>query len=214
MKISIKLIAISILFFIVSCSSVTHVTGFWNEEAELRQTYKKVGIIAVTSYIQSRQAVESKFAERFRLNGYEAVECSKILTPEIMKRKDKNEIADILTKNNIDGFLIVSILDIKESEHYVPGTTQYYPRTYYNNYYDYYYYQSDRIYTEGYYEKSVQIFLESNFYNVNSEKLVSTIQTETANPADVNDLADSFSNTIVKVLIENGVIKKLPVKTE
>ena len=79
---------------------------------------------------------------------------------------------------------------------------------------DYYYYQHDRVYTEGYYEKSVEIFLESNFYNVNSEKLVSTIQTETANPADIEDLADSFSNTIVKVLVENGVIKKVPIKTE
>ncbi len=214
MKISIKLIAISILFFIVSCGSVTKVTGFWNEKTELRQTYKKIGIIAVTSYIQNRQIVESKFAERFRINGYEAVECSKFLTPEIMKHKNKSEIANLLKKNNIDGFLIVSVLDIKESEHYVPGSQQYYPRTYYNNYYDYYYYQYDRVYTEGYYEKSVQVFLESNFYNVKSEKLISTIQTETANPADISDLADSFSNTIVKVLVENGVVKKVQSNTK
>jgi len=209
MKISIKLIVISTMFFIVSCGSVTHVTGYWSEEAELRQTYKKIGIIAITSYIQKRQIMESKFAERFRINGYEAVECSKILTPEIMKHKNKNEIANILKDNNIDGFLLISVLDIKESEHYVPGSTQYYPRTYYNNYYDYYYYQHDRVYTEGYYQKTMQVFLESNFYNVKTAKLVSTIQTETVNPADIGDLADSFSNTVVKTLIENGVIKKL-----
>ena len=214
MRKSIKILLVSLLLFIIGCGSVTHVTGYWNEDAYMRQTYKKIGIIAITSYIQKRDIVESKFAERFILNGYQAIECSKFLTPEIMKHKDKNEIASLLKKNNIDGFLIISVLDIKESEHYVPGTTQYYPRTYYNNYYDYYSYQYDRVYTDGYYEKTIEVFLESNFYNVKSEKLVSTIQTQTANPADIEDLADSFSNTIVKVLVENGVIKKVPIKTE
>ena len=104
--------------------------------------------------------------------------------------------------------MVLSLLDIKESEHYVPGTEAYYPRSYYGGYYDYYYYNYDRVYTPGYYAKSTQVYLESNFYNITNGKLVSTMQTETIDPMNVSDLADSFSKTIVKFMIENRMITK------
>lgn len=212
MKYYYKILILLTIIILHSCGSVTKVTGFWNEEDYMRKTYNKIGVIAITNNIQNRDVVETKFAEKFRLNGYQAVECSKFLTPKIMQSKDDNVISDLLEKNGIDGFLIVSVLDIKESTHYVPGTSTYYPQPYYGHYHDYYYYQYDRVNSPGYYEKTVQLFLESNFYNVNDTKLVSTIQSETDNPSDVYDLADSFSNTIVKTMIENGVIKKVVAK--
>ena len=212
MKISKKIYLISfVLVFLISCGSITTITGYWNTEEPIQKTYKKIGTIAVTSNIQNRKIVEEKFSERFITNGYQAIECSKILSPDIIKKKDKNLITNILKDNNIDGFLIVSILNIKEGSRYIPGASHYYPSTYYNSYYDYYYYNYDRVYVDGYYEKTIDVFLESNFYDVASGKLMSTMQTETMNPSDIYDLADSFSETIVKALIENKIISKIKI---
>ena len=204
----IKLISVFTVLLLVSCGSVTDITGYWSEESYMGGTYEKLAIVAITNSIENRDIVETSFVNKFITNGYNAVEGSKILSPQVIKRKDKSEIEGILKKHNIDGVLILSVLDIKESEHYVPGSTEYYPRPYYNNYYNYYYYSYDRAYTPGYYAKSVEVYLESNFYNLQNEKLVTTMQTETVDPTNINDLADSFSKTIVKFMVENGIIKK------
>ena len=209
MKIYFRLLIISILFLFTSCGSVTDITGYWNEDSLMNKPYKKIAVLAITNSIENRNTVESSFVEKFITNGYEAVKGSDLLSPEVIKRKDKAEIATILKKNNIDGVLVLSLLDVKESEHYVPGTN-YYPYTYpyYGGYYDYYYYNYNRAYSSGYYAKSTQVYLESNFYNITNGKLVSSMQTETVDPSNVKDLADSFSKTIVKFMIENKIITK------
>ena len=207
----IKFIKIALVFtvlFLVSCGSVTDITGYWSEESYMGKTYNKLAVVAITSSILNRDIVEKSFVNKFTTNGYDAIEGSKILSPEVIKRKDKSEIEGILKTNNIDGVLILSVIDIKESEHYVPGTTEYYPSPYYNNYYNYYYYSYDRSYSPGYYAKSVEVYLESNFYNLDDGNLVSTMQTETVDPTNIDDLADSFSKTIVKFMVENAIIKK------
>jgi hypothetical protein len=208
MKIYLKILIASVLFIFASCGSVTDITGYWNEDNLMNKTYKKIAVLAITNSIENRNIVESSFTEKLITNGYGAVKGSDLLSPEVIKRKDKTEIAEILKKNNVDGVLVLSLLDIKESEHYVPGTETYYPRPYYGGYYDYYYYNYDRVYTPGYYAKSTQVYLESNFYNIADGKLVSTMQTETVDPMNVSDLADSFSKTIVKFMIENKMIIK------
>ena len=208
MKIYLKLFIISVLFLFASCGSVTDITGYWNEDGLMNKTYKKIAVLAITNNIKNRDIVEASFTEKFITNGYEAVKGSNLLSPEVIKRKDKAEIEAILKKNNVDGVLVLSLLDIKETEHYVPGTETYHPRPYYGGYYDYYYYNYNRVYTPGYYAQSTQVYLESNFYNIANEKLVSTMQTETIDPTNISDLADSFSKTIVKFMIENRMITK------
>ena len=208
MKKYFKIINIFILLVLVSCGSVTDITGYWNEESYVGKQYKKIAVLAITNSIENRNIVESKFTEKLITNGYQAIKGSNLLSPEVIKRKNEAEIEAILKKANVDGVLVLSLLDVKETEHYVPGTTNYYPRTYYNHYYNYYYHSYDRVYTEGYYAKSTQVYLESNFYNISDEKLVSTMQTETIDPTNVADLAESFSKTIVKFMIENKIITK------
>jgi len=208
MKMYFKILIVSVMILFTSCGSVTDITGYWNEDGLMNKTYKKIAVLAITNSIENRDIVEASFTEKFITNGYGAVKGSELLTPEVIKRKNKAEIAAILKKNNVDGILVLSLLDIKETEHYVPGSQTYSPRPYYGGYYDYYYYNYDRTYTPGYYAKSTQVYLESNFYNIADGKLVSTMQTETIDPTNISDLADSFSKTIVKFMIENRMITK------
>lgn len=203
-----KIFFVFVMLFFVSCGSITDITGYWNEEERMGKQYGNIAVLAITNNIENRNIVESKFVEKLIINGYGAVKGSSLLSPEIIKRKSKKEIAEILKTDSVDGVLVLILLDVKESERYVQGSSTYYPSPYYGSYYDYYYYNYNRTYTPGYYAKSTEVYLESNFYNIAEENLVSTMQTETVDPSNISDLAESFSKTIVKFMIENRMITK------
>ena len=106
----------------------------------------------------------------------------------------------------VDGVIILSLLQVKDGVRYVPWSTPYTPGPYYGGgYYGYYNYNYNQM-NSGYYEETTSIFLESNFYDLNSVKLLSSIQTETADPSGVDDLALSYSSTILKKLIADKVL--------
>jgi len=196
---------------IISCSTQTQITGIWLDENYQAEDFNKLAVVAITSNIQNRDIFENAIVHKLKEIGYNAVPGAVIITPQMIKLKDKEVLKKALLKESIDGVLAISLLDIKEDTYYVPGSGGYYQPyeygSYYGSFYDYYDYNYGRVYSPGYYETSKQIYLESNFYNLNTGKLVQTIQSETIDPADVRDLAQSYSNILIQQLVTGRVLK-------
>jgi hypothetical protein len=205
-KISLSIIA---LIIIVACGTQTKVTGIWKDSEYKAEDFNKIAVIGITSNIANRDIFENALVKKLKEIGYNAVPGSVIITPSMIKLKDKQSLKKALKINSVDGALVISLLDIKEESYYVAGSSAYYQPIgpYYGSFYDYYYYNYDRVYAQGYYESTIQIFLESNFYSLISDTLVQTTQTETFNPADVRDLADSYSKTIIEQLVTGKILK-------
>lgn len=207
MKTKILLSFFSLLLF-VGCGTQTKVTGVWKSDEYKAEDFSKIAVIAITSNIKDRDLVEDALVKKLNEIGYKAIPGSILLSPEMIKLKDKKVLESTLKKDSVDGALVISLLDVKEETYYVEGTNNYYsPRPYYGSFYNYYYYNYDRVYSPGYYATSTQIYLESNFYSLNSNTLAQTIQTETVDPADVKDLAESYSKIIIQQLVTGRVLK-------
>jgi hypothetical protein len=205
-KITLSIIA---LIIIVACETQTQVTGIWKDESYTTEDFKKIAVVGITSNISNRDVFENAITKRLKEIGYNAIPGSVIITPNMIKLKDKKGLKKALKINSVDGVLVISLLDIKEDSYYVPGSSSYYHpmNPYYGSFYDYYYYNYDRVYAQGYYQSTIQIFLESNFYSLISDTLVQTMQSETVNPADVKDLADSYSKTLVEQLVRGKILR-------
>lgn len=205
-KILLSIVFISLL---IACGTQTKIVGIWKAEDYKAEDFSKIAVIAISSNISHRDIVEDALVSKLKEIGYNAVPGSAILTPDMLKIKDKRILEKALKEESIDGALAISLLDIKEESYYVQGQQEFYQPMgiHYGSFYDYYYYNYDRVYTPGYYETVKEVFLESNFYSLISDTLVQTIQSETIDPADVKDLARSYANALVEQLVTGRVLK-------
>jgi len=203
------LLSIVFLSLLIACGTQTKITGIWRIENYKAEDFSKIAVIAISSDINQRDIIEDALVIKLKEIGYNAVPGSAILTPDMLKIKDKKLLEKELKKNSIDGALAISLLDIKEDSYFVEDGREYYQPMgmHYYSFYDYYYYNYDRVYTPGYYETVEEVFLESNFYSLISDTLIQTIQSETIDPADVKDLARSYSNALVEQLVIGRVLK-------
>jgi len=169
--------------------------------------YKKVAVVVLSNKTTSQLVVEKAFVDRLKYLGYDAISTSSFIVPEVVKKENAKVIDQMMKDRGVDAVIILSLLKVEDGVRYVPGTTSYAPGPYYGGYYGYYYYNYNHMNSPGYYEETKSIFLESNFYDLTNGKLLSSIQTETTDPGGVDDLAVSFSTTILKKLIVDKVLE-------
>ena len=211
----IKLVLIGLIILVAAaCTSTTSIIGAWEapDYTPPKDDFKKIAVVALSHNESSKMLFEQVFVERLQYLGYNAMYGSKILIPSVVKKENKDMLEKMMKENGVDGVLILSLLQVKDGVRYVPGNTAYAPGAYYGGWYGYYNYSYYHYYSEpGYYESTTSLYLEANFYDLTRDKkdgmLVSSIQTETVDPADIEDLADSFSYTILTKLISQGILK-------
>ncbi len=205
------IVYISFIALILSCSTKTSVIGIQKNETYIAEDFKKIAVIAITSNSKYQEIFEDQISKKLQEIGYNSVSGSIILSNELIKQNDKELLKKALLKESIDGVLAISLLDIKEENYYSEGINNAYSSNfyapYYNSFSDYYYHNYNRVHTPGYYGTTKHYFLESNFYSLISNKLVQTIQSKTSDPADVSDLAKSFTKILVQQLVTGKVLK-------
>ena len=208
------------LFFITSCATSTHIVSSWTNEDYQKKSYEKVMVLGVSDNNSARGAVESALVKRLTENNIPAVS-SLNLFPDALKNKllSKEEIVSKLKSKNIDALLVVSLLDIKEEQNYVPGHTytepvhsyHNHPAVYYNSRYPYYntsyygYYSTAyrTVHEPGYYVNTKKIYLETNFYSVEMEGLVWTAQSESIDPNNVGELSIQYAEIVVSAMLQD-----------
>jgi len=196
----------------VACTGTTNLIAVWKSpDYTGPKDYKRIAVVALSQNESDKLIVEKMFIERLNFLGYEGVYGSSILVPAVVKKENKEMIEKMMKEKNIDAVITLSLLQIKHGQQYVPGTGAYSPGGYYGGYYGYYNYSYNHYYggSPGYYTTTESIFLEANFYDIDEGgKIVSSMQTESVNPSDIDDLADSFSYTVLKELIKQEILKK------
>ena len=202
---------IGLLVLIAACSETTSLIGVWQaEDYQGPKDFKKIAVVALTQNKSSQLVVEKTLIDRLKYLGYEAMYGSTILVPSVVKEDNKEMIEKMMKDQGVDAVMIISLLDVKHGTQYVPGSGSYSPGGYYGGYYGYYGYSYNHYYggTPGYYQSTESYFVECNFYDVNeNEKLVSSLQTETVDPSDIDTFADSFSYTVLKKLVEQKILE-------
>lgn len=213
MKRYLPLLAVLLLH---SCAPATKITASWGQKDVVPKKYSKVAIVAISPNTQTRASVESVVAEKLNAAGIKAVPtfntfpfAGKIgelgLDQETVQRKIREKI----NENGMDALLTIVLLDKKKEDRYVEGSSISLAAPVYGYpYYGYYSYAYATVYDGGYYTTSTTYFLETNLYDVASEKLIWTAQTSTMDPSSLEKEAASYATLIVNDMLAKKVVAK------
>jgi hypothetical protein len=78
----------------------------------------------------------------------------------------------------------------------------------YGSYYGYYNYYSPQVYSPGYYSSDKTYYIESNFYDLASDELLWSIQSEAYNPTSLESWFKEYSYQLLNELRAEKLITK------
>ncbi|TFH39315.1 MAG: hypothetical protein E4G95_01485 [Bacteroidia bacterium] len=191
------------------CGPSQRITGSWADpEVSSMGPYKKVFVIVLSQQPDVNYNIESQIAKTLITRGFEVVKSNDIFPPKFSVTRDFSleELVASIKRTGCDAVFTLALLDTKKVESYNPGTA-YYPVNYgyYGNYYGYYNYYYPQVYTPGYYSVDKTYYLETNMYDVESTKLIWSIQSEAKNPSGLTDWFKKYSYLIIKHLETSGL---------
>ena len=208
-----RLLIIVFILFLTACTATTKIVASWKDQESPPKTYQKVAVVVMSPTTSNRAIVEDAVAQEFRSRGITANAtfntfpfAGKIGEIDIDKATVEQKIREKINDNHFDALMTIVLLDKQKEERYVEGSSISLSAPVYGYpYYGYYSYAYSTVYSSGYYTSSTSYFVETNIYDVASEKLIYTAQTKTQDPASLEKEATNFA----KIIVDNILVKKV-----
>jgi hypothetical protein len=172
----------------------------------------KIFIFAMTQNYEAQVDIETDLAAAAEAKGILTVKCinafGPILTADKLPKKDVliNAIKDL----GCDAIFVMAVVDQKSETHYVPATSSsvYVPYSGYGYYYSGFYAYSPSFYSPGYYTTDKTYFIESNLYDLKTEKLLISMQSKVENPGEITKASKQYTQMLVTELQNQGLMRK------
>jgi hypothetical protein len=208
-KIHCVLIFVAILS---GCGPSQKITTSWiNPEAHSKGPFKSIFVMVMARTQAASFDVEDRMASTIESRGTKAVRSSDVFPPQlsISENFNREQMAEAIKRTGCDAVFIIAVLDVKSVDTYHPGTA-YYPMNYgmYGSYYGYYHYYSPQVYSPGYYSSDKTYYIESNFYDLASDQLLWSIQSEAYNPSSLERWFNEYSYQLLNELKKEKLITK------
>lgn len=200
-------------FLILQCQPATEITGSWkNTDASARTSdVSTILVTALSARTHVRQTVEQDLAKALSDAGYTATKSFDILPPFTEgNTPDKEELFSKIDESGVNAILTVALIDEGTENRYVPGNIGYAPMPrfgYYGTFWGYYNNWFPTLASPGYYEEDKVYFIETNLYDVESEQLLWSGQSETVNPGSLKKFSEEFAEIVVSELRDQGVLQ-------
>ena len=215
------LLALPLVAALAACAPQTRMMTNWMLPGGAGEDFTKLAVIGIMHNAKESTAFETGMAEQFDKHGVQAVPGFSFM--EGAKDLTKAEMEKRVAGTGADAVLIFKVIAVDKSQHYVPPTTYVTPIDYpdddwwsddywgyYNPYpYDYwgYWYPAEQVITTpAYWETSKTFVVQSSLYRTSDHKLVWTATSDTYNPTDPVQLADSLGKVVYKKLMKAGLV--------
>jgi hypothetical protein len=195
----ISLFSMLITLFLLSSCATTTTTNVWKD-----QTYsgpvKKILVMGISQKQGIQRFFEDEFVRQLREKGTDGVAGYTVLPYD--EKMDKDFIAAKARESGADIVLVARPLSRQMQRTYVPGQVYSVPGSYsrWGSYYGH-------AYSPGYVVEDEYVYIETNLYDVATEKLVWSNQSETIILATDQELIKSFISTMVAQLSSDKLIK-------
>jgi hypothetical protein len=188
--ISLFSLLVSLLLF-SSCATTT-TTNVWRDQ-KYPGPVKKILVMGISQREGIQRFFEDEFVRQLRDRGTDGIAGYSILPYD--EKMDKDFIASKAKESGADTVLVARPISRKIERSYVPGS---YSR--WGSYYGY-------AYSPGYVVADEYVYIETNLYDVASENLIWTAQSETIMLATDQELIRSFISTMIAQLASDRLIK-------
>lgn len=190
----------SFVFLIISCAG-TELTHKQVNEAYIGKPVSNILVIAITGNEDSRRLFERKFVTQLKSAGVEAISSEDAISMPADLEMKKETILNAVNQFKNDAVIITHLIDKEEKEAYTRGNEGH--RGYYGFYHSRYLYSY--AHDPGYSRTSKTIRLETNLYDVKTEKLMWSGQSKTLS----KDSKDQIINDVIKIVINDLQNNKL-----
>jgi hypothetical protein len=175
-----------------ACEPSTKIEKTWTDPSftpSSAKSYTKVLVMGLMKDESTRRIAEDKMVAQFK--SVTAVPSYSYLQPGDTAR---GAVDEKLRKDGFDGVVVMRLADVDKSTSYVPGTG-------YGGWYGY------RYASPGYYQEDKTFYVETNFYSLESNKLLWSGTTSSLNPSKVENTLDQIIGALKGQLQKQGIIK-------
>jgi hypothetical protein len=208
---SLWMLALAGLLVTACGSTYSSMTHSWVDPTHGKTPIKKVLVIGLAQNPSMRRLFETQMLGIFQKSGVEAVPSFDLL-PNLGTEGDEAAVRDLVRaaviKSGADAVTVTRLVSAETSERWVEGSSYVVPEPYYGGFYHYYYNSYSVVNTPGYLVEDKTYVVETNLYDVTTEKLVWTGISETLNPESSAKGLDSLGRVIVSTLRKEGLIAK------
>lgn len=204
------IIASVLLFTAIGCST-SKVTSTWKAEDAVARKYNKILVLGLIREADRtvQEKMETHIVDDLKNMGYNAVSSLKEYGPKAFDKMDEESAIHKLKNSGVDAVLTVVLLDKEKERRYVPGNILYSPYGYYQSrFWRYRTTLYHRIYEPGYYVTDTRYFWESNLYNMDDQKLIYSVQTQSFSPVNSESMAHEYGKMIVKTMIKENILQQ------
>jgi len=208
----IKWIGFALLLIVSGCST-SKITSTWKAENIAMAKYNKIMILGLIREADRtiQENMENHFVGDLKELGYNAVSAYQEYGPKAFDNMKEEAALGKLKNSGVDAVLTIVLLDKEKERNYVPGHLLYSPYGYYyDRFWGYRTALYNRIYEPGYYITNTRYFWESNLYDMSTQKLIYSVQTQSFEQADSEIMGHEYGRVIVKNMVKQKVLQKQP----
>lgn len=187
----------SFVFLIISCAGTeTELTQNQVNEAYKGKPVSDILVIAITGNEDSRRSFERKFVARLKSAGVEAISSEDAIPMPADLKMKKETILNAVNQYENDAVIITHLIGKEEKDVSTRGGSAH------RGFYGFY---RSRYSDSGYSSTTTTVRLETNLYDVKTEKLIWSGKSKTWS----KDSKDQIINDVIKALINNLQKNKL-----
>ncbi len=200
-----EVILIVALLVLSSCSSSTKLISASKEPGYSGGYINSMMIVGVSDNIEDRRLFENAFLGCLKGQGVTAYSSLEFLS--VNQEVTKELVKKIAQENGIESVLVTRLVGVdKKVDHYRSGFRKKGPVSIYRSFDD----LNPKVKRDaksGYYIERKIVRLESNLYDVSSQKLIWTVQSDTIASESVKKLTMSVCLAMVKNMRKNNLIR-------
>lgn len=185
--------------FIIACAG-TKLTHTWVDETYHGKPVSNILVIAVTHKEDNRQSFEDKFVAQLKVSGVEAVSSSNVIPIPADLELKKEGILKVVKKLKNDAVIITHLVGVEEKESYTP------PERDKGGYYGHYGWAYGYTHEPGFYRTHTIVRLATHLYDVKTEKLIWSGESESLDPGSTNQIIDDVIEVLIKDLQKNNLL--------
>ncbi len=198
-----------ILIIICNGCSSSKITSYWKDTTVVSKEYKKIMVLGLIreSDRSLQQNMENHLVGDLQIIGYNAISALQYYGPKSFEKIEEQAAIEKIKNTGVDAVITIVLLDKKKERKYIPGNIYYSPYSYYyNHFWGYRSTLYNRIHETGYYVTDTKYFWESNLYDIETQKLIYSVQTQSFEPSSSEIMGHEYGQMIVKNMINHTIL--------
>ena len=189
----------SFAFLIISCGG-TEITQTQVDEAYKGKPVSDILVIAITGNEHNRRSFEKKFVAQLKSVGVDAISSEKAIPMPPDLELKKETILAAVSQYESDAVIITHLIGKEEKDVYTRGGSAH------GGYYGFYRSRYSYAHDPGYSSTSTTVRLETNLYDVKTEKLIWSGKSETWSKGSKDQIINDVIKAVIGDLQKNKLI--------